>query len=462
VPRSIDGAVGDYGFFVGVADRLRAGDALYEQVWDNKDPLYFYTLAIAQSAGPWGLWLLEIIWIAIASLAVYGITRKLASLSSDTSVLCAASATPLILLGMPYFMGSTHLPGIAISLVIVAAAFRGRWILTGFLVAVLAILKLVLLPIPLAAVAVVLLFRRSRSGLVRFVLSLGATALAFGALLAARGELGGFLTTQVDNVRHAQAPIVNAEQSTLFYKVAQHVVILINPNIFLILVTTAVILLAAGWQIFRVSRSESDSVRLLWWMAIAIFLAAVLVIAVTGKWFHHAQALEISSVLVFVLLVTRLSDFRNWRAWLSVPLALVVLFLLMGGPPLSSFTEKIRTAPATWSEAQRDDPLSVLLRDRSPSTIAYVGFGNLVPRSGGLGDWDLVCRHIGQRPFHPQWMFDETLACLPTAEMVVVTNDYGPDPAFPVYTSFVESVEEILSRDYNCEMVDGFRLCTRR
>lgn len=38
----------DYGVFLAVGRRLEAGEILYEQVWDNKDPLTYYTIAMAQ------------------------------------------------------------------------------------------------------------------------------------------------------------------------------------------------------------------------------------------------------------------------------------------------------------------------------------------------------------------------------------------------------------------------------
>lgn len=43
----------DAGVFLSVAGRLLHGDHLYSQVWDNKDPLFFYTDAAALWAGGW-------------------------------------------------------------------------------------------------------------------------------------------------------------------------------------------------------------------------------------------------------------------------------------------------------------------------------------------------------------------------------------------------------------------------
>lgn len=460
VPRTIDGAVGDYGFFIGVADRLRAGDTLYTQVWDNKDPLYFYTLAVARTAGAAGSWVLEILWIivAVASVLAIGSSVRLALVPR---VLLAAGATPLILIGMPYFMGSTHLPGVVLILAVAAAALGRRWLVAGVLLGLLLILKLVLAPIAVAVLAVCLISEGRRAAWIRATAGFVATTVLLTVVLAFRGELTGFLQTQVDNVRHAQAPIVTAEQSTLFYKVAQHIVILVNPHVAVILLTTAVLLAFSWWFGLRQKPDSAWAVRRLWWMSATSFVVAGLVIAATGKWFHHAQTFEISSILTLVLVVTVMTNQLHWRAWITVPITVVATFLFMGAPPVTTYADSLRTVGPAWQEATTTDPLTSLLVDREPTTIALIGFGNLVPRSGGLEDWTLVCRHIGQRPFHATWMFDETIACLPDAELVIVTNDYGPDPAFPDYTAFTDSVEEILARDYTCDEVQGFRLCTQ-
>ena len=40
-------------------------------------------------------------------------------------------------------------------------------------------------------------------------------------------------------------------------------------------------------------------------------------------------------------------------------------------------------------------------------------------------------------------MFDETLDCLPTAELVVVTRDFEQSDAFPEYATFYDTVEAL-------------------
>ena len=44
LPRLVPSTFGDHGTFVSVAERLLAGDRLYVDVWDNKDPLFYLSL----------------------------------------------------------------------------------------------------------------------------------------------------------------------------------------------------------------------------------------------------------------------------------------------------------------------------------------------------------------------------------------------------------------------------------
>lgn len=42
----------DHGIFASVAERLLAGDRLYSGVWDNKEPVFYYTLALGRLVDP--------------------------------------------------------------------------------------------------------------------------------------------------------------------------------------------------------------------------------------------------------------------------------------------------------------------------------------------------------------------------------------------------------------------------
>lgn len=50
--RAVPGVQWDRGVFVSTAERLRAGNRLYADVWDNKDPLFHYALGRWRTVSP--------------------------------------------------------------------------------------------------------------------------------------------------------------------------------------------------------------------------------------------------------------------------------------------------------------------------------------------------------------------------------------------------------------------------
>ncbi|MCB8799050.1 hypothetical protein LJD40_26365, partial [Escherichia coli] len=65
--------------------------------------------------------------------------------------------TPLILTGFPYLPGFTHLPGIALTLLAMAAVVLHRFILAGSILALLAFTKVLFLPIAGLIIVVVII-----------------------------------------------------------------------------------------------------------------------------------------------------------------------------------------------------------------------------------------------------------------------------------------------------------------
>ena len=63
LPRLVPSTFGDHGTYASVAERLIAGDRLYVDVWDNKDPLFYYALALGRLVSPLADVALEILWV---------------------------------------------------------------------------------------------------------------------------------------------------------------------------------------------------------------------------------------------------------------------------------------------------------------------------------------------------------------------------------------------------------------
>src|SRR3990172_5705637 len=66
----------DTGIFLSVAARLLHGDRLYADVFDNKDPLFFYADAAALAVGGWRApFVLDALWLAISAISMAGLLR---------------------------------------------------------------------------------------------------------------------------------------------------------------------------------------------------------------------------------------------------------------------------------------------------------------------------------------------------------------------------------------------------
>jgi hypothetical protein len=66
----------DLGTFVTVAARLLKGDRLYADVFDNKDPFFYYADAVALRLGGWrGPAALDALLLAVGAIAMAGFLR---------------------------------------------------------------------------------------------------------------------------------------------------------------------------------------------------------------------------------------------------------------------------------------------------------------------------------------------------------------------------------------------------
>ena len=455
---------GDYGFFTAVAERLVAGDRLYIDIWDNKDPLVFYSIALARSLGIWGAWVLEVLWVAAAAVAVWSLGRW-SHIPRELALFAAWAATPLLIVGLPYFMGSTHVPAISLTLVAVAGTVRNRPWLTGLVLAALLFFKLIVLPVAFVAVGFGALVMRRGTSPMSLRPFLGRVAIAFGAgvvaviaLLALRGELLPYVNAQIANVLYSQTPIVPVEDPSLFRWVLQHIVTLVNPHVFAVLLTTGGLLL---WFAVALRSKANSSERTLWWIAAAAFVTEVLIVGAVSKWLHHALVFAISSALVVLIVSRGLVRTTRGQGVLGIVALAAVTYTLMGLPSPSLYVNAVKSIGSNVAAAKQLDRASSALADVQPAPVAFIGAGNVVPRSFELTDWPLACRHIAQRHFDSPRNFTETLDCLPGAKVVVIAPDAEPRDGFDDYNSFLEQARDEASIDRVCSDIDSLLICVR-
>jgi hypothetical protein len=445
--------------FISVAERLRAGDRLYVDVYENKDPLFHYTLALGRSITPLAGWFIEVGWIVVAAISVFSICRRLA-LNVRMSTFIAFVASPVIITGAFYSPGGSHLPGIALTLAVIACVVRGRPFVAGLLLAVLACFKLVMLPVAIVAVAVLLIFGRDRRGALRVSLGTVASLALIALLMVARGELLPYLNSLRSSASYAQ----DATSQPGVGAVISHITRVFTVNTQVSLLTMAVVLLLVlGHRRAQANRALDPIGSHLTRAVIAATVAAVAVLAVTGLWVSHAQVFVALSTISLALLASRGPRYLSRAGGMNVGALLGFAVLLAGIPSMASYVTPIEYARGIISSQLGDPPESIFIRSSgAPTTYARVGKGNDAGHAQGLQDWTLACPYFGQSDLDPKSLLDSTLNCLPSANVILFAAEALPLPGVPAWNEYLEDVQALLERDYRCVAGAPGRICTKK
>lgn len=440
----------DYGVFLAVARRLSAGDVLYEGVWDNKDPFVYYSLALLQDLGQPALWGLEALWFILASASVFAISRNY-GLSRHWSLFIGAVLTPIALIPFHYFPGTTHIPGTALSLVVLATFLRQRYASSGVALGLLFFFKLTMLPLAVVAIAMIVWRKRSLRPLIptgiAALITLGIGLLA----LVVRGELGPYLGSLVHNFTYSQTNTESGNTGPLAV-IAERLTVLSDVHVLVTVITIGLVLVAT----FMRARTTE-----IWLLTAATFVTALLSIAAIGKFPHHAQVLGISAALALVVLPLAFSQFRESKPFLTALLLIAVAIALTGGPYLKGYVDSLRNPQGTWVAMTTTDPATQDLLDSGPPRTFAVVQGAGMPRSPGLEDWQLACRHLAQRPWESDELLQKSLDCFPAAEVLLVPKDFAIVEAPPAYSRFTEEVARLLAEEYACVPGVQNTVCTR-
>jgi len=441
----------DYAVFLAVARRLNAGEVLYEGIWDNKDPLVYYSIALLQGLGQPALWALEALWFIIAGLSIYVISRRY-SISQSWSIFLGAVATPIILIPFHYFPGTTHLPGVALSLAAIALMITGRFAASGVALGFLFFFKLSMLPIAIAGIAIIVIQQRSRRDLMPLGLGTVITLAIGGVILVIRGEFIPYLNSLLHNFTYSQTNTATGGTGPLA-SISERIEVLTDVHV---LITTATI--AAALAITAPRRRTLQ----LWDVTTGTFVVAMLSIVAIGKFPHHAQVLGLSAALVTVVLALRFTSLRTGAPLLGAVLGLVFAIALTGLPYVKGYRDALINPQGTWvAMTSVDSSTQDLLDSGPPRSFAIVQGGGL-PRSPGLEDWDLVCRHIAQRPWESAELLQESLDCFPTADVLLVPQGFTPASEPEAYADFTKSVDTLLRNDYECSDASQSTVCVKK
>jgi Glycosyltransferase family 87 len=451
----------DRGIFVSVAARLVAGDRLYTEVWDNKEPFFYYVTVPGRIVSPLIDVLIELAWLIVAAVSVY----RLVTRESDrrAAVLIAFVLTPIVLTGHNYYPGFTELPGVVVSLAVVSCLRCSRPLAAGALAGILLFLKVVMFPVAIVLAVWVLLLRRDVRGLARFAVGVLASSAVAVLVLLVRGELGPYLHSLRVNVAYAQGPLAQTE-----LPLVGHLIRVFDKRTILEVIVTVAIVLAIVVSAHRRESDLTPSKKELLWLTALSLSGYMLVLAVTGLWSHHALTLHVpailSAALLAPLLARALERAHSRLQTIGLVGLLAVLVLLFAGlqvplAVLNSWREApdvlaldLRTPP----EAQR------LLTLGTTGSYARLGQSDDQGHAAGVPEWHLSCRRFAQYPFDSKPILDDVLQCAATSPVLLISPSLTPEKDLPEWNQFVADAESLINTRYNCSSADRIRVCTRR
>jgi hypothetical protein len=113
------------------------------------------------------------------------------------------------------------------------------------------------------------------------------------------------------------------------------------------------------------------------------------------------------------------------------------------------------------SQYQVPASAALILSTGPPTTYARIGDGLDDGHAFGLGDWRMACPRFGQSIWEDEEILQETLACLPSAEVIYLTPSVTADPTDPEWTAFLAGVDALLADGYTCVESSAGRACRR-
>ena len=316
----------DGGIFLSVSGGVAQGLQLYEQVWDNKDPLFFAVMAIAMQVHEAAPFFLDVVWIVLGAVGAALIARSV--MSADRALFIGAVMTPLLLIGPLYVPGWTNTPGTVLILLGVGFLMTQRAVAAGVVLGLLAFTKLTVWPIGLAAMVIGLLLPAWRRSSCRAFVAMAATMGVLVATLAALGWLAGAWQALLRNRAYASdVAVYFGYQPSIMGRWSKALSDWSVEFRWSLLIAMAVIvLISLLWLVVPPGRTPSRILLATW--ALAALVGLLIAMGLTYVWPHHGQALSLAAILAAILIAATIPDRWPFVIWMAI---VVTASLLVSG-----------------------------------------------------------------------------------------------------------------------------------
>ena len=457
---------GDPGIWVSVAARMLEGDRLYADVFDNKDPLFFYSYAAALwVGGVRGPFVLEVVWLGVATV---GMLLALRAVRVGTlAALTGALVYPLALTAAWYVPGATMAPALALAPVALWLWLRGSAFAAGAVVVAAALFKLNLaLVIGAPLLALLALGGNGASRLRRaFEVAAGVSlaVVVAAAGLASRGELGPYLDTISYNVHYSSASVGGGGAESHLRVVREFFAASGKwqlPAAELAVAGLLAVTVAAWLRLDQALRRMST-------VAVATLGAAVVTLALTAIFGVHLQLLAYPAALAAATIVLAARDL--WRPLGALAAGACVVFAAWSSlkhEDLDELTIRTWTAkPLSTPGLALEDTRLRFFPGEKRVTYAVLGRNTEDGHAAFVDSLDLRCRYFHQYPFYRRQQLDETLECVRREQpmlILVTTSFYDAIPDEPAWEAFVADARAGLASRYELVTEEGMSQVWRR
>lgn len=459
----------DGGIFVSVVGGLRDGLPLYSGVWDNKDPLFFGAMAAASLISPYAMHALDWVWVAVGAVGTFLLARQVTS--AERALFASVVLAPLVLLAPFHEPGLTSLPGTALAVLGLGLVLNRQAVAGGSALGLLALLKLIVWPVAVAALLTMLLVPALRRTALRSLAAMSVTLVIGVLTLLVMGWWGPYLDALGRNRAYSSDVIVyfGYEDSPVGHLRRMVDEWAVAPNAtaawIAILVMGAVLVLGLVAVLARPMWRSPERVAIVIWSSVAVAGTAG-ILALTYVWGHHAQALFLPALLLTVTGVALLPD--SWPFPVFAVIALVAAWLLAGWGAPGAAWDRVAGARDTWAErwatveAQPRD--ATLLGTITDSEFTYARLGTNDDGGYLLSAPDgavLACPQFHLYDFSPDQDFVDMLTCIQGVDVILMTDNFvvfGNGGKAPV----VQPILQYVQANFDCLRVDDRQLCTRR
>ena len=426
----------DRGIFESVAYRVIAGDKLYTQVWDNKDPIFYYLNALVLSINPIFDLHLELILFLGISIVLYKINENITK-SKLANIAFSFFVSPLLIINFGYSAGYTHLPGILIIFLILYSLLKNKVLIVAFLLALILFTKILFFP--MALVMIFLKYKKSYVNFFKIFKYFLIFLLLFNLLFIIRGDFFGYYKSLYLNYKYASA---NRELLTGFQD------IFMFKNLIVILLILIFI--------SKIKNNKNYIKFYLYQVTLGTLIFGIIILILTGKFNHHIQILTPSIVLAFSIF--SLAQLKN--KFLTYAIIFTLFTVLFWQNNLINFQKNWNYIKWVYANDINVSPeANLLLKQSQIGDYARLGQNDDNAHAKNLTKWRLICPRFHQYPFENIHILKGSLDCIKKADYLIISPTFKTYAGLVEWNKFVTMGNEIVSQRFRCEFDSSTRIC---